>query len=63
MLLLRTLNPVRPGKEGPYDTFLAGLLGGYTVFGRGKQGSVNQQVRPGTLPLEALERDLTQRCM
>jgi hypothetical protein len=44
MLLLRSLNPVRPGKEGPYDTFLAGLLGGYTVFGRGKQGSVNQQV-------------------
>lgn len=44
MLLLRTLNPVRPGKEGPYDTFLAGLLGGYTVFGRGKQGSVNQQI-------------------
>lgn len=44
MLLLRALNPLRPGKEGPYDTFLAGLLGGYTVFGRGKQGSVNQQV-------------------
>ncbi len=44
MLLLRALNPLKPGKEGPYDTFLAGLLGGYTVFGRGKQGSVNQQV-------------------
>ncbi|KAF7504352.1 hypothetical protein GJ744_002409 [Endocarpon pusillum] len=44
MLLLRALNPLRPGKEGPYDTFLAGLLGGYTVFGRGKQGSVNQQI-------------------
>ncbi|OWP01430.1 peroxisomal membrane protein [Marssonina coronariae] len=23
-----------PGKEGPYDTFFAGLLGGYLVFGR-----------------------------
>jgi Tim17/Tim22/Tim23/Pmp24 family len=44
MLLLRMLNPTRPGKEGRYDTFLAGLLGGYTVFGRGRQGSVNQQV-------------------
>jgi hypothetical protein len=44
MLLLRTLNPLRPGKEGRYDTFLAGLVGGYSVFGRGRQGSVNQQV-------------------
>jgi hypothetical protein len=50
MLLLRMLNPIRPGKEGPYDTFLAGLLGGYTVFGRGRQGSVNQQVPPSTNP-------------
>lgn len=32
------------GKEGPYDTFFAGLLGGYYVFGRGTQGSVNQQI-------------------
>lgn len=30
-------------KEGPYDTFLAGLLGGYYVFGR-SQSSVNQQI-------------------
>ncbi|KIX98846.1 uncharacterized protein Z520_05307 [Fonsecaea multimorphosa CBS 102226] len=44
MLLLRLLNPATPGKEGPYDTFVAGLLGGYVVFGRGKQGSVNQQI-------------------
>jgi peroxisomal membrane protein 4 len=43
MLVLRMLNPIRPGKEGPYDTFFAGLLGGYTVFGR-RQGSVNQQI-------------------
>lgn len=38
-----------PGKEGPYDTFLAGLLGGYFVFGQrsarsGKISSVNQQI-------------------
>ncbi|EXJ74073.1 uncharacterized protein A1O5_02367 [Cladophialophora psammophila CBS 110553] len=44
MLILRLLNPITPGKEGPYDTFFAGLLGGYVVFGRGKQGSVNQQI-------------------
>jgi hypothetical protein len=36
MLLLRLVNP--SNKEGPYDTFFAGLMGGYTVFGRGKQG-------------------------
>ncbi|EXJ56699.1 hypothetical protein A1O7_07043 [Cladophialophora yegresii CBS 114405] len=44
MLILRLLNPSAPGKEGPYDTFLAGLVGGYLVFGRGKQASVNQQI-------------------
>ncbi|KAI1395373.1 peroxisomal membrane protein 4 [Hypoxylon fuscum] len=38
-----------PGKEGRYDTFLAGLLGGYVVFGgrskkSGKISSVNQQI-------------------
>ncbi|KAK5036435.1 hypothetical protein LTS07_002162 [Exophiala sideris] len=38
MLLLRLLNPTNPGKEGPYDTFFAGLAGGYTVFGRGSSG-------------------------
>ncbi|KAH6854530.1 Tim17/Tim22/Tim23/Pmp24 family-domain-containing protein [Chaetomium sp. MPI-CAGE-AT-0009] len=37
------------GKEGPYDSFLAGLLGGYVVFGQrsrrsGKIPSVNQQI-------------------
>jgi peroxisomal membrane protein 4 len=36
MLILRLLNPSAPGKEGPYDTFFAGLAGGYLVFGRGK---------------------------
>ena len=38
MLILRLINPVRPGKEGPYDTFFAGLAGGYVVFGRAAQG-------------------------
>ncbi|KAI1105525.1 peroxisomal membrane protein 4 [Jackrogersella minutella] len=38
-----------PGKEGRYDSFLAGLLGGYVVFGgrsktSGKISSVNQQI-------------------
>jgi peroxisomal membrane protein 4 len=37
MLILRLLNPSSPGKEGPYDTFFAGALGGYLVFGTGKQ--------------------------
>ncbi|KAG6007830.1 hypothetical protein E4U43_000248 [Claviceps pusilla] len=37
------------GKEGPYDTFIGGLLGGYIVFGQrskrnGKISSVNQQI-------------------
>ncbi|KAH8820318.1 peroxisomal membrane protein-like protein [Xylogone sp. PMI_703] len=36
------------GKEGPYDTFLAGLLGGYLVFGRrskrGHVSSVSKQI-------------------
>jgi len=30
--------------EASYDTFLAGLIGGYAVFGRGIQSSVNQQI-------------------
>lgn len=37
-----------PGKEGPYDTFFAGLLGGYLVFGRrnkrGHVSSVSKQI-------------------
>lgn len=37
------------GKEGPYDSFLAGMVGGYIVFGQrsprtGKVSSVNQQI-------------------
>lgn len=44
MLLLRRLSPAQ--KEEAPHTFLAGLLGGYFVFGRGKSGqsSVNQQI-------------------
>ncbi|MBE3049788.1 hypothetical protein IMZ48_46285 [Candidatus Bathyarchaeota archaeon] len=54
-LSLRPLPLVRPTAQsqantpqGPYDTFLAGLLGGYYVFGRpsrsGRIPSVNQQI-------------------
>lgn len=43
MIVMKHLNPSGP-KEGPYDTFFAGLLGGYVVFGR-HPGSVSQQVR------------------
>ncbi|KAI9722586.1 MAG: hypothetical protein M1812_001517 [Candelaria pacifica] len=44
MLIQRYLNPMNGGKEGRYDTFVAGLIGGYAVFGRGIQSSVNQQI-------------------
>lgn len=43
MILLRNI-PGGTGKEGRYDTFFAGLLGGYAVFGR-QPGSISQQVR------------------
>jgi hypothetical protein len=42
MVLLRNL-PGGAGKEGRYDSFFAGLLGGYAVFGR-QPGSISQQV-------------------
>jgi hypothetical protein len=42
MSLLRVTNP--SGKEGHYDAFLAGMLGGYTVFGRTIRSSVSQQI-------------------
>jgi hypothetical protein len=35
---------LRDGKEESYDSLVAGLLGGYYVFGRGIQSSVNQQI-------------------
>ncbi|KAG2415649.1 hypothetical protein HFD88_006840 [Aspergillus terreus] len=43
MLVLRNLNPAGTSKEGRYDSFFAGLLGGYAVFGRRKT-SVSQQI-------------------
>jgi hypothetical protein len=42
MLLLRHTSPT--GKERHYDSFLAGLMGGYTVFGRTIHNSVSQQI-------------------
>ncbi|RMZ89608.1 hypothetical protein DV736_g3150, partial [Chaetothyriales sp. CBS 134916] len=46
MLILRIINPAHPGKEGHYDTFLSGMVGGYMIFGRGKalNSSVSQQI-------------------
>ncbi|KAJ5660328.1 hypothetical protein N7507_006779 [Penicillium longicatenatum] len=43
MIVLRNINPSERGKEGRYDSFFAGLLGGYAVFGR-QPGSVSQQI-------------------
>lgn len=44
MLILRSTSP--SGKEASPHTFLAGLVGGYLVFGRSTRGqsSVNQQI-------------------
>ncbi|KAL8798566.1 MAG: hypothetical protein Q9182_006563 [Xanthomendoza sp. 2 TL-2023] len=42
MLFLRSTST--EGKELSPHTFLAGLVGGYMVFGRGLQSSVNQQI-------------------
>ena len=42
MLLLKHTSPT--GKERHYDAFLAGLMGGYTVFGRTIHNSVSQQI-------------------
>lgn len=44
MIVLRNVNPSGVGKEGRFDSFFAGLLGGYAVFGRNKT-SITQQVR------------------
>jgi len=47
MLLLKHMGS-DPGKEGPYDTFFSGLLGGYLIFGRrskrGHISSVSKQI-------------------
>ncbi|KAL9030572.1 MAG: hypothetical protein Q9196_001333 [Gyalolechia fulgens] len=42
LVLCRKTSP--EGKESSLHTFLAGLVGGYMVFGRGIQSSVNQQI-------------------
>jgi hypothetical protein len=42
MIFLRHTSPT--GKERHYDAFLAGLLGGYVVFGRDIHNSVSQQI-------------------
>jgi hypothetical protein len=42
MLFLKHTSPT--GKERHYDSFLAGLLGGYTIFGRTIHNSVSQQI-------------------
>ncbi|KAL1883158.1 hypothetical protein Daus18300_000216 [Diaporthe australafricana] len=47
-LLLKHFGPT-PGKEGAHDSLVAGVVGGYMVFGRrsprsGKISSVNQQI-------------------
>lgn len=42
MLFLKYTSPT--GKERHYDSFVAGLIGGYTVFGRTIHNSVSQQI-------------------
>ena len=47
ILVLLRQNPQRQlhrEKEPSYNTFLAGLISGYIIFGRGIQSSVNQQI-------------------
>ncbi|KAJ5637226.1 hypothetical protein N7490_007105 [Penicillium lividum] len=43
MILLRNINTSGLAKEGRYDSFFSGLLGGYAVFGR-QRGSISQQI-------------------
>ncbi|KAL4883776.1 Tim17/Tim22/Tim23/Pmp24 family-domain-containing protein [Aspergillus karnatakaensis] len=43
MIGLRNINPAGAGKEGQYDSFFAGLMGGYAVFGR-RKSSITQQI-------------------
>ncbi|CEJ57588.1 Putative Peroxisomal protein [Penicillium brasilianum] len=43
MIVLRNISPKGSAKEGRYDSFFAGLLGGYAVFGR-QRGSISQQI-------------------
>ena len=41
--LLLVQKKVNGGKERSFDTFIAGLIGGYVVFG--ERNAVNEQVR------------------
>ncbi|KZZ91892.1 Peroxisomal membrane protein 4 [Ascosphaera apis ARSEF 7405] len=43
LIALKHLSPASQKKEGSFDTFIAGLLGGYVVFGRNRT-SVAQQI-------------------
>ncbi|KAJ5777049.1 hypothetical protein N7520_000295 [Penicillium odoratum] len=43
MIVLRNINTSGLAKEGRYDSFFSGLLGGYAVFGR-QRGSISQQI-------------------
>ncbi|KAJ5407964.1 hypothetical protein N7509_001847 [Penicillium cosmopolitanum] len=43
MIVLRNLDTSGAAKEGRYDSFFAGLMGGYAVFGR-QRGSISQQI-------------------
>ncbi|KAF9894299.1 hypothetical protein FE257_007802 [Aspergillus nanangensis] len=43
MLVLKNVNPTTVGKEGKFDSFFAGLLGGYAVFGR-QRSSISKQI-------------------
>jgi len=60
MLLLKYVGS-NPGKEGLFDTFFAGLLGGYLVFGRrtarGNISSISKQIvifgkQPSPVPFQ-----------
>ena len=42
--LLLVQKKINGGKERSMDTFIAGLIGGYVVFG--ERNAVNEQVRP-----------------
>lgn len=44
LALLSLIKGEGGGKERGWHTFGAGLIGGYAVFGRGIQSSVNQQI-------------------
>jgi hypothetical protein len=56
MIVLRNLDTSGAAKEGRYDSFFAGLMGGYAVFGR-QRGSISQQVRTSALLAPSLCRN------